>query len=101
MERGERALEPCESRIPTKVEEREGGEQGHAPLLVLSSLLAGRLGQEPSTQELHGLSARLGQDKARAGQLSFEPEMCSPEVTGKSNFYKSHHISNILGEFVT
>lgn len=78
-ERGERALEPCESRIPTQVEGREGGERGHAPILVLSSLLAGRLGQEPSTQEPHGLSARLGQDKARAGQLSFSQKCVPPK----------------------
>lgn len=79
---------------------RGRGDDG--PAQVLRPLLAGSLGQAPTTPR-RCVASRQGWAETEPAMDNFTSnQRCAlPEVTGKSNFYKSCLISNTLGEFIT
>lgn len=81
------------------------GERDDAPALVPRPLLPGRLGQAalppPPPKRCTASGQGWAETKPAMGNFASSQRHAPPEVTGKSNFYKSHHISNILGEFIT
>ena len=79
---------------------RRRGDDG--PAQVLRPLPAGNLGQAPTTPRRCVASGQGWTETGPAMDNFTLNQRCAlPEVTGKSNFYKSCPISNTLGEFIT